>query len=235
MTGKENVMKRWMIGAALLLGVAAASTAFATIPSASGVINACYKPYGALRLIDAEAGAVCSSKEKPLTWSVQGPKGAKGDQGDPGPVGPPGPAGANGATGPPGPPGPAGGVSTVMFAISPEVRLAGDDVFNHVVSRDVPPGDWAVVAYVNTASGIPFFGDLIHSVVCELRAGSSVIGSAIDRRLIPDEQSVNRNLSLNGGAHLPGGGTIGLWCRSQSGGELVRQGQVMIMKVGSFS
>ena len=84
-------MKKWITPAVVALAAAAASTAFATIPSASGVINACYKPFGgALRLIDAEAGAKCSDKERPLAWNAQGPKGEKGDKGDAGPQGVPG-------------------------------------------------------------------------------------------------------------------------------------------------
>jgi hypothetical protein len=222
-------MRRWAFAAVAALVVVAAGTAFAAIPATSGVINACYKPFsGALRLIDAEAGAACSDREKPLHWSVQGPKGDKGDKGDPGATGPAGPAG------PSGPAGPAGGVTTVTFAISPEVSIEGEDVFNHVVSKGVPAGDWAVVAYVNSESPSPFWGDSFLSFVCELRANGSPIGSAVDRQFIPEDQLVNRNLSLNGGAHLPGGGVISLWCRSQVGGERVRQAQVMIMRVGGF-
>jgi hypothetical protein len=85
-------MKRWAIGGALALAVAATGISSAAIPNAAGVINACYKPFsGALRLIDAEAGAKCTNKEEALHWSVQGPKGDKGDPGQPGPQGPPGP------------------------------------------------------------------------------------------------------------------------------------------------
>ena len=226
MIGKENVMKRWMIGAALLLGVAAAGTAFATIPSASGVINACYKPYGALRLIDAEAGAECSDKEKPLAWNLQGPQGAKGDPGAPGV---PGPQGLPGPTGPPGPPGAAGGITAVTFAISPPGVFIFE-AFTHIVSKAVPAGDWAVVATVN---GSDIYDDRILDFGCELRAGATVIGSAVDRRHYADDL-VRVNLSLNGGAHLPSGGTISLWCRIQAGNADLDHAQLMIMKVGGF-
>ena len=61
-----------------------------------------------------------------------------------------------------------------------------------------------------------------------------MIGSAADRRFIPVNQSMTRNLSLNGGAHLPGGGVISLWCSSQDGTDSIGHAQLMIMKVGGF-
>jgi hypothetical protein len=62
-----------------LLGTAALS--WASIPSDSGQLDACYaNDTGALRLIDADAGlSECSSDETSVSWSQQGPKG------DPGP------------------------------------------------------------------------------------------------------------------------------------------------------
>jgi hypothetical protein len=73
------------------------------------VINGCYlKKLGAVRVIDAEAGAKCTSLEKVISWNQQGqpgPPGAAGAKGEPGPAGTPG---ADGAAGPPGPPGAAG-------------------------------------------------------------------------------------------------------------------------------
>ena len=78
------------IGVAMLAAIVV-SGALAAIPSANGVIHGCFKQFGgALRVIDADAGAECGSKEKPLAWSVQGPKG------DPGTAGPAGPARAAG-------------------------------------------------------------------------------------------------------------------------------------------
>ena len=223
-------MKKWTLLGVAALVVAAAGTSFAAIPSAAGVIDACYKQYGgALRLIDAEAGARCSDKEKPLHWSVQGPKGDKGDKGDPGAQGVPGPQGLPGPAGPAGPPGPAGGISAVTFAISPPELFVGE-AFTHVVSKAVPAGDWAVVATVNESDA---YDDRILDFGCELRVGAAVIGSALDRRMYGDDL-VRVNLSLNGGAHLPGGGTISLWCRIQAGTSTVDHAQLMIMKVGGF-
>ena len=83
--------KRWTFGAAVVLAVAAASTAFATIPSADGVIHGCFKQFaGTLRLV--EGGESCSAKERPIAWNARGPKGDTGPVGPQGPAGPRGPA-----------------------------------------------------------------------------------------------------------------------------------------------
>jgi hypothetical protein len=59
----------------------AAGAAYATIPDAQGVIHACYKASGQLRVTDAGS---CGSGENALAWNQTGP---------PGPPGPPaGPA-----------------------------------------------------------------------------------------------------------------------------------------------
>ncbi len=229
-------MKRWSLVAVAALVAVVAGTAFAAIPSAGGVISGCYKQFGgALRLVDAEAGATCSSKEKPVAWNVEGPKGDKGDKGDPGPSGSPGPTGPTGPAGPAGPAGAAGGITAVTFAISPpHVQLNDNGSFTHVVSKGVPSGDYAIVGYVNTVTGFSIGDDPIRSAACELRADAAVIGSALDRRYWPAFDHVNRNLSLNGGAHFAGGGTISLWCNSQEGMDVVSHAQLMIMKVGGF-
>ena len=67
--------------AALLLGIAlgiaaAAGIAYAAVPNAAGVINACYDRQGDLRVIDAEAGESCDRRESPLSWNQRGPSGA---------------------------------------------------------------------------------------------------------------------------------------------------------------
>jgi type VI secretion system secreted protein Hcp len=70
------------LGAGAAVGVAA-------IPSADGTIHACVTTAtGAVRIIDAEAGATCTAPgEKDLVWNQQGPAGPAGPagpQGDPG-------------------------------------------------------------------------------------------------------------------------------------------------------
>ena len=60
------------------------------------------------------------------------------------------------------------------------------------------------------------------------------MGSATDRRVIPIDESIKRSLTMNGGASLPAGGEVSVWCRSQSATEIVTDAQVMIMQVGGF-
>ena len=75
--------------AALTIG---ASVAFGAIPDSGGVIHACYKSNGDLRLIDTAAGndGTCKSQETALAWNQQGPAGAQGPAGPAGPPGLPG-------------------------------------------------------------------------------------------------------------------------------------------------
>src|SRR4051812_2840902 len=72
------------LGAGAAVGVAA-------IPSADGTIHACVTTAtGAVRIIDAEAGATCTAgTETNLVWNQTGPAGPAGPagpQGDPGPA-----------------------------------------------------------------------------------------------------------------------------------------------------
>jgi hypothetical protein len=89
--------KRLFLGALVSFGsvLAVVGIAYATIPGSDGTISVCYRSHGgALRVIDADAGATCAKNEQPLRWNQQGPRG---DQGPPGPPGPPGHPGASGA------------------------------------------------------------------------------------------------------------------------------------------
>jgi hypothetical protein len=47
----------------------------AAIPGAGGEISACYNRSGKVRVIDAEAGETCKSRETPLAWNQIGPRG----------------------------------------------------------------------------------------------------------------------------------------------------------------
>jgi hypothetical protein len=90
-------MKRTLVIALVAAAaVAAASLAYAAIPSANGTISACKNGDGELNVVDAEAGQTCKGNKQLLTWNQQGPAG---------PVGPVGPAGPAGAAGPAGPAG----------------------------------------------------------------------------------------------------------------------------------
>ena len=103
-------LARAAIGA-LGLAVVAAGLAFATIPDASGVIHACYRPsHGPLRVVGYPTER-CGNSDHLLSWNRVGPRGLVGPQGDTGPQGPVGPqgeTGRQGETGPQGEPGPRG-------------------------------------------------------------------------------------------------------------------------------
>jgi len=101
----------------LLVALGAASFALASIPSSTGVINACYARDGSIRLIDTDAGQSCRRRETLLSWNqrgpqglqgIQGPRGAQGTQGAQGAQGPGGLQGIQGPKGDPGAPGAAG-------------------------------------------------------------------------------------------------------------------------------
>ena len=89
-------------GVAFFVAIAALATAggvaYATIPSAAGVINGCYKTQnGQLRVVDS--GTECSSGETAIQWNRTGPAGAAGPTGATGPQGPKGDTGAPGTKG----------------------------------------------------------------------------------------------------------------------------------------
>jgi hypothetical protein len=223
--------------------VASVGVGYAAIPGAGGVIHACYNdklnPSGMLRVIDAEAGMKCAKNEKLLVFNQTGPQGPVGPQGSAGPAGPqgePGPAGPAGPQGEPGPVGPAGpaGISTATFAFTTAPVIIRENM-TKVLSKNLPAGSWALVATANISSPGPITGsDWIRTTRCELRSGASVIGSASDRRSIVELDDVLRSLSMNGGAALPAGGEVSLWCADQSSNSLVEQAQIMILQVGSF-
>jgi hypothetical protein len=114
--------------AALIAGTIAAAAA---IPSADGVIHACYRENtGAVRLVDE--GTACLPIESAISWNQKGPKGDPGEPGPPGPqgspgeTGPQGDAGPKGDDGPPGPPGPAGPATRVTHSSgSPQAIQSG--------------------------------------------------------------------------------------------------------------
>src|SRR6476646_10360654 len=90
-------------GAAAVAGIAG-GLAWATTPSSSSVIKACYqKNNGQLRIVDSLDA--CSSSELPIQWNQtgsQGPSGPRGPQGTTGARGPQGATGLAGARGPTG-------------------------------------------------------------------------------------------------------------------------------------
>ena len=165
----------------------------------------------------------------------QGGPGPQGEQGEPGPQGEqglPGEKGDPGERGVPGPPGPAG-ISTVKFAFAENVQVG--EAMTPVLTHNLPAGNWALIGTVNTRAGQGNFGgDRVSDLGCELRNGSGVIGHAVDRRFIPEDDTVKRSLTLNGGAAVPaGGGTVSLWCHTQLD-DYVNHAQIMLLQVGSF-
>jgi hypothetical protein len=222
---------------------AAVGVGYAAIPAGDGLISACYNsssnPSGQLRVVDAEAGGKCAKNEKPLSWNQRGPKGDKGDPGPPGPQGLQGPQGETGPAGPEGPAGPQGeqgapGISTATFAFENADLLS--ETPQKVISKQLPAGSWTAVATLTTRNESQGFGgDHIIDVFCTLRHGTDVIGSAHDRRVVPEGDFIIRSLTLTGGAQVPaGGGELSVWCDSNFT-DGVLAGQLMMLQVGGFS
>jgi hypothetical protein len=215
----------------VLIGV----VAYATIPDANGVIHGCYKKSGGhLRVIDSDVSQCDMRAEIPIQWNQTGPQGPAGPQGLQGLQGPQGPQGPEGPTGPAGSEGPAGtpGISSATFAFTTSpVDLTPD--FTQIVSKNLPPGTWAVVATATVTSPTSIDEHLV-STTCELRNGATVIGRANDfTGFIQD--FITRSLSMNGGAALPQGGVVSLWCvQPNQPGVSRASGQMMIMQVGGF-
>lgn len=245
---KPNLTRKGSSAVVILVALlASVGVGYAAIPSADGVIHACYNansnPSGMLRVIDTEAGAKCAKNEKPLNFNQTGPQGPQGPQGLTGPQGPQGPVGPTGPQGPQGPAGPQGepgtaGLSTATFVFT-TAPVNIDDNMTKILSKNLPAGSWALVATANIVIhppfGFPSGGDGISTSVCELRNGATVVGSATDRRFVPADDSVISSLSMNGGAQVPsGGGEVSLWCLSQRGID-VPQAQMMMIQVGGFS
>ena len=121
---------RILIGVAIAVGsLGAGALAYGSVASDDGVIHACVKRSGELKVI--ESGETCKHSESALDWNRQGPAGLQGPQGEMGLQGGPGPQGERGEQGPQGergpqgetggegaegPQGPAGGVATARIA-----------------------------------------------------------------------------------------------------------------------
>src|SRR6476659_9367354 len=106
-------MRNWLVGG-LVTGLAATGIVMivqAAIPDPNGVIHACYRSNGNLRLVDK---STCVAGETAISWNQGGAQGAPGEaglqgsQGIPGPQGAAGPSGTEGPQGTPGSQGPQG-------------------------------------------------------------------------------------------------------------------------------
>ena len=83
----------WVLGLVVSLAIVVVAVVQAAIPDPSGVIHACYRANGNLRLVDKFN---CTSTETALTWNQTGPQGPAGAPGPQGQPGTPGPAGVAG-------------------------------------------------------------------------------------------------------------------------------------------
>jgi hypothetical protein len=125
-------------------------------------------------------------------------------------------------------------VTRVTFAFGGPQKLTAGAQLVLVASKNVPAGSYAVVATVSSTV-VAAGGDNIRDLVCELHAGNTLMGKTTDRRLIPDGQVCRRSLTLNGGTALSNGGTINLFCGSESGDrENVDNAQLMITQIDGF-
>jgi len=110
------------------------------------------------------------------------------------------------------------------------------DALIQVTTKHLDAGSYALLATVNISEQGNFGGDLIDDLECELHNGTGFIGSATDRRVLPDLDAIKASLTINGGAQVPpGGGDVSLWCRAQSGIGRVDDAQVMILKIAGFA
>src|SRR3954451_6974922 len=93
--------RRTLFAAAAVLALGCAGIAYSAIPDSGGVIHACFKDNGDLRVIDTAASKkeTCKNNETALNWNQTGAQGAQGPKGDKGDTGPQGPAGATGPKG----------------------------------------------------------------------------------------------------------------------------------------
>jgi hypothetical protein len=71
-----KLIKAMALGACL--AAVAAGVGYAAIPSASGVLSACKKADGSIKLIDKESGQGCGGSQQLVEWNVQGPAGPQG-------------------------------------------------------------------------------------------------------------------------------------------------------------
>ena len=137
-----------------------------------------------------------------------------------------------------GAPGASGASTATFITLAQPVGLNGlvDNSPQLIVSKQLPPGSWAVVATVNSkmlekAGG----GDVTSDLTCQLRSGANVIGSATDRRFSPGGDFSRRTLSMNGGAFVEAGtGPVSIWCGTNFA-ETIETAQIMMIQVGGFS
>lgn len=152
---KRRSLRIGLLAAAVAL--AGSAIAYAAVPGTGGLISGCYeKRTGVLRVIDAEAGKTCTSRETPIGWNEQGPKG------EPGPTGPQGERGLQGVQGPAGPQGDRGPSDAFTAENGSVVEIDTRTERRAIILLDlsVPAGKfvlWAKTQYKTLHTG----GDLV--------------------------------------------------------------------------
>ncbi len=202
--------------------------AYASIPSADGVIHGCYKKSGGILRLVEDSATQCSGNESPLTWNQtgdRGPAGPQGPQGLQGNVGPTGPQGEAGPAGAPGMP----GVSAATFATEQDIFYIGSE-YTQIMRKDLPAGNWVAIATTSIFSNTPT-GRRQH--YCEMRNGSTPIADTTWIAFADGNWTNTWTMSITGGAALPQGGEISVWCRAEEVGEVFDR-KMMVLQVGTF-
>jgi hypothetical protein len=183
----------WILVTVVGAIAAAAAVAHAAIPGAGGVIHACYKSNGDLKVVD-EAEA-CGKNETRITWAQQGVQGPPGPQGPAGPTGPAGPGSLN---------------SAAMATSGPLRPLPWE---TGVTLRAGTYMVWAVVEYYNdnSSSGFnsqcSFWRDFVG-----FDAGGTFISGIGDSAIFSGKDSDHGQVVMMATATLPADGSILLHC-----------------------
>jgi hypothetical protein len=100
----------------------------------------------------------------------------------------------------------------------------------------VPAGSYSVVATVHMWIGGASNGDRVGTAYCQLQnAEDAFIGGATDRRVVLEDDRIDRSLTITGGAQVPaGGGFISLHCQSQFGNDEHIETQLMVTRLDGF-
>jgi hypothetical protein len=174
-------MRCWWVGG-LAAGLATAGVVAmvrAAIPDASGVIHACYRSNGSLRLVDK---STCAANETALIWNQNGPPGVVGPEGAPGPQGlavPQGPAGLPGVAGPQGISGRQGAQGS-----SGPSGLAGVSGYEIVDTHGTLPPNGSTSVVATCPAGKRVLG------------GGYVVPSALDRHLFRGRKQTMAGASI---------------------------------------
>jgi hypothetical protein len=197
----QIVHKRVVAAVAVIVLLAAAGVAYATIPDGGGVIHGCFtKSGGSLRVIDA--GVVnCKSTESALNWNVAGPPGPQGQQGPTGPQVPAGPQGPSGS-------------SHGYIVSTSQVPVAAFPVYSQVaLLSSVPAGIYMVWGQVHLGDAVNTAG----SAWCRIAVNGTKLAGSETQGEYPQN---TLNLSIASAATLTGAGSsVEVDCRG-NGTEL---------------